>query len=170
MRTISLAHFNDRPPECPIDTVVIHSMSAPENSDPFDIKACIDLLNHHKVSAHYLIDRQGKVINCVEESKRAWHAGASKMPFSDDSREDVNNFSIGVELIGNETTPFTSLQYSALASLTMDMALRHPIRVIIGHEHIAPSRKTDPGPLFDWKEFSTQIGVDTFRFWKNEKI
>ena len=91
------------------------------------------------------------------------------MPFGDDSRESVNAFSIGVELVATETSGFTKMQYKHLATLTMDIVARHPIKAILGHDHIAPGRKTDPGPNFDWTHYRQElknlgIVLDQIRF------
>lgn len=162
-----LPHFEQRPPGIDIDTFVIHSMFCPGASDPFDALACIDLLDQHKVSAHYVIDRLGALWRLVDERDKAWHAGASKMPFKDDGREGVNAFSIGVELIGSPDEAFTEEQYRRLAELTKDIMSRHPIRNIVGHEHIAPSRKQDPGVNFSWNTYRKQlsaVGLDKVNF------
>lgn len=139
-------HCDDRP--CLVDTIVIHSCYAPDANDPFCPNESIALFNYHKVSAHYLIGRDGFVLNLVPEEKRAWHAGVSKLPFADDSREAVNDFSIGIELIGKDD--FTDQQYESLNRLISEIQLRHQIKYILGHNQIAPGRKTDPGEGFDW--------------------
>ena len=79
------------------------------------------------------------------------------MPFTDDPRGNVNDFSIGIELLGNQEFGFCKKQYQALARLTKQICKRHPIRHILGHEHIAPGRKTDPGPAFDWQYFGSLL-------------
>jgi len=102
-----------------------------------------------KVSAHFLIDRKGDVTQYVPVQRRAWHAGVSVWQ----GREGCNDFSIGVELEGDAKTPFEPNQYATLASLTALIQTRYPtVKTdrIVGHEHIAPGRKWDPGPLFDW--------------------
>lgn len=157
-----LAHFDERPQGTAIDTIVVHSLYAEDCPTPDDPMACIDALDRHKVAAHYLIDRAGNVWRNVPEEKRAWHAGVSRMPR--DGREGVNAFSIGIELIGVEGAPFTNDQYESLALLCREIVSRHPIADIVGHEHIAPGRKTDPGPLFDWKLFERRLGIPAIRF------
>ncbi len=155
MRIQPLNHFNDRPSGLAIDTIVIHSMYDPSHSDELchDAASCIKLLDSNKVAAHYAVARDGTVFRLVEESKRAWHAGQSKMPFADDSRENVNDFSIGIELICSEASLCTAEQYDGLVTLTLDIFSRHPIKNIVGHDQIAPGRKTDPGPCFNWNKF-----------------
>lgn len=102
-----------------------------------------------KVSAHLLIDRQGNLTQYVPLHRRAWHAGASCFQ----GRENCNDFSIGIELEGTETIPFTAAQYTALAEVTRVLMDTYPelsLDRIVGHCDIAPGRKTDPGPSFDW--------------------
>lgn len=144
-------YFDDRPTGVVIDTIIIHSMYNPLNESlRFDAPCCKDLLDTQSVSAHYLVDRNGKCFRCVAEEKRAWHAGESKMP--SDGRERVNEFSIGIELIGDETSGFTDDQYSALVDVTKAISRRYPIRNIFGHRDIAPHRKSDP-LNFEWKRY-----------------
>lgn len=164
-----LAHSNDRPPGTAVDTIVIHSLYAKESADALSMNACREILDTCQVSAHYLISREGEVWNLVDEEKRAWHAGVSKMPFAEDSRENVNHFSIGIELICDEQSDFSPEQYESLALLTFDIMSRNPIRNIVGHEHIAPGRKVDPGSRFDWPRYRALIqsgnqGKDEIKF------
>ena len=164
-----LIHANDRPAGTAVDTLIIHSLYAKDNADALSLAACYAVLDACQVSAHYLISRDGEVWNLVEEDKRAWHAGVSKMPFSEDTRENVNHFSVGIELICDENTDFSAEQYESLALLTFDIMSRHPIGNILGHEHIAPGRKVDPGPRFDWPRYRALVegglkGGRTVRF------
>lgn len=102
-----------------------------------------------KVSAHYLIGRDGRTLQFVCEKDEAWHAGAS----SYEGKENCNQYSIGVELVGTEISGFTDEQYNYLIELTNDIKQKYPAittKRIVGHEHIAPGRKIDPGKLFDW--------------------
>lgn len=145
-----LPHFNERPTGTTVDTLIIHSISAGANCSA---KSCIDLLDQHKVAAHYLIDRDGRLYQTVDEKERAWHAGDSMLPFADDPRTVVNDFSIGIELITPPDNSFTEEQYQTLSDLTHDIASRHTLKYILGHEHISPGRKTDPGINFDWDKF-----------------
>ncbi len=132
-----------------VDTIVLHTMWAPGAPDPFSVETCKLALDASEVSAHYLIGRTGDVWRCVAEERRAWHAGVSRMPFADDTREAVNHFSIGIELIASSDSGCTEEQYGALVMLIGDLAKRHPIRNVVGHNHIAPDRKSDPWS-FDW--------------------
>jgi len=148
-----IVHFDERPSK--IDTIIIHSCFAPDAKDPFDTQESISLFNQCGVSAHYLISRDGNILNLVPEEKRAWHAGISKLPFKDDQREAVNDFSIGIELIGE--SDFTEDQYLALIDLINQINTRHKIKYILGHNHIAPNRKTDPGENFDWSRLKSSF-------------
>ena len=146
--------FEERPKDTVIDTLIIHSMHNPEAKNRFFALSCKECLDKHGVSSHYLIDLNGTVWQLVPEDKKAWHAGISKMP--EDGREGVNDFSVGIELIGSEDTYFTGAQYQALALLTKDILSRHPIQYIYGHNDIAPGRKTDPWGL-DWSRYWQDI-------------
>lgn len=146
-----------------IDTIVIHSMYAAEagEEDQYSIAACIHLLNSLEVSAHYFIDKTGKIAQSVDEVRQAWQAGKSKMP-TPDSREKVNAFSVGIELIGKEEDGFTEEQYLSLVGLVAQIMSRLPIRNIVGHSDIAtaevrPDPKTDPGVNFDWELFTNLL-------------
>lgn len=103
-----------------------------------------------RVSAHFFIRRDGELVQLVACDKRAWHAGVSCWQ----GRERCNDFSIGVELEGCDDQPFADLQYAALAHLVGVLAQRYPLRHMTGHSDIAPGRKTDPGPFFEWSRFS----------------
>lgn len=133
-----------------VDTIVIHSMYAPGAPNEFAPEACVAALDQYKVSAHYLVTLTGDIWQLVEETKRAWHAGVSRMPGPSDTRENVNHFSIGIELIGRSENGFSGEQYHALAALCRDIGDRYPITNIVGHDQIAPGRKDDPGGRFDW--------------------
>ncbi len=108
-----------------------------------------------KVSAHFFIRRDGELIQFVPCRMRAWHAGASCWQ----GRERCNDFSIGVELEGADELPFTDAQYTCLIGLAQALRTAYPSLVdIAGHSDIAPGRKTDPGPHFDWERFRQQAG------------
>lgn len=98
------------------------------------------------VSAHFFIRRDGRVIQFVPCTARAWHAGVSTWQ----GRERCNDFSIGIELEGTDDTPFTDVQYAVLNRLLDLLEQSYPIEAVVGHADIAPGRKTDPGPCFDW--------------------
>ena len=109
-----------------------------------------------KVSAHYFIDREGTVIELVDPDQMAWHAGESSF----EGREECNPFSIGIELEGTPKHPFTQKQYRSLLELCLMLTKRYPLITperIVGHCDIAPGRKEDPGPFFDWERFKDQL-------------
>ena len=106
-----------------------------------------------KVSSHFLIRRDGGVVQFVSGSQRAWHAGVSTWQ----GRSRCNDFSIGVELEGSDFVPFTDVQYLVLTRLTRRLQRAYPITTIVGHADIAPGRKTDPGPFFDWTRYRTLL-------------
>ncbi len=108
-----------------------------------------------KVSAHFLIRRDGDIVQFVACGKRAWHAGVSSWR----GRERCNDFSIGIELEGDDYQPFAGAQYAALARLTRRLCRAYPITGIAGHSDVAPQRKTDPGPFFDWARYLSMIGA-----------
>ena len=100
-----------------------------------------------RVSSHFLIRRDGSLLQFVSCERRAWHAGVSAWR----GRTRCNDFSIGVELEGTDTRPYTARQYQRLARLVRALRSRYPIAELVGHSDIAPGRKTDPGPAFDWR-------------------
>jgi AmpD protein len=104
------------------------------------------------VSAHFFIRRDGSLIQFVPCTQRAWHAGASNWQ----GRERCNDFSIGIELEGSDDLPFTDAQYAALIPLVQQLKQTYPIAAVAGHSDIAPGRKTDPGPHFDWQRLYAQ--------------
>ena len=106
-----------------------------------------------RVSSHFFIRRRGELIQFVRCSKRAWHAGLSFWQ----GRERCNDFSVGIELEGTDATAFNQAQYRTLARVTRSLQAAYPIRDIVGHADIAPGRKTDPGPLFDWGRYRALI-------------
>jgi AmpD protein len=124
-------------------------MYVPGAREPFELKKCIAALDKARVSAHFLISRRGKIVQLVPPEKRAWHAGVSRMPFTNDARENVNHFSIGVELIGTPEGSFTDSQYKALGQLLRLLSKRFPLRALVGHDVIAPGRKVDPGKALE---------------------
>lgn len=153
------ANFDARPDPGEIDLLVIHNISLPPGQ--FGGNYVCDLFtnqlncNAHpyfaqlrdlRVSAHFLILRNGEVIQFVSTKDRAWHAGVSSFA----GRERCNDFSIGIELEGTDFEPFEAAQYATLAELTHSLHEWYALAAVTGHEHIAPGRKTDPGPHFDW--------------------
>ena len=150
-----------RPMAVDIDTLVVHCVSLPERGrDPALVEALFlnqlnialhptfaELEGLH-VSAHFLIDRAGKVTQFVSCERRAWHAGIS----AGMNRANFNHFSIGVELLGDIYTPFERAQYNSLKRLIIELKKRYPLRYAVAHSEICPTRKTDPGQFFEWKD------------------
>jgi AmpD protein len=160
-------NFGARPPGAAIDLVVVHSISLPPgaygtgevqrlftNALDWDAHPYYAGIRGLQVSAHFFIERDGKVWQFVSCDDRAWHAGPSAYR----GRENCNNDSIGIELEGLEGDRFEPAQYQALVVLCRDIAHRYPVAHIAGHEHVAPGRKRDPGPGFDWN--ALERGLD----------
>lgn len=135
-------------PEKPrsIDTIIIHSSYNALGGDPYNLESLLKEYHQYGVSAHYVIDREGKIYRLVSEKNIAYHAGVSKTP---DGRTSVNNFSIGIELMNKEDGKFTSDQYNSLKNLISDIKSRYKVKYVLGHNQIAPGRKTDPWN-FEW--------------------
>ncbi|CUS47374.1 MAG: N-acetylmuramoyl-L-alanine amidase AmpD [Idiomarinaceae bacterium HL-53] len=162
-------HADDRPDADDISLLVIHGISLPagEFNTPYidDLfMGCLNCQSHPsfspleglRVSAHCVIFRTGQLVQYVPFNRRAWHAGVSEFQ----GRERCNDFSIGIELEGTDTTPYTEAQYEALIAVTKELLRTYPklsLERIVGHEHIAPGRKTDPGPAFDWSRFRAAL-------------
>ncbi|WP_185182686.1 1,6-anhydro-N-acetylmuramyl-L-alanine amidase AmpD [Mycoavidus sp. B2-EB] len=153
-------NFDERPLGMTPTLIVIHNISLPP--DEFGGSQIEDLFCNRLdfaahpyyekirglcVSTHFLIRRNGALQQFVSCEDRAWHAGSSNFF----GRERCNDFSIGIELEGSDTVPFEESQYSRLAELVKVLIDRYPIGALVGHEDIAPGRKTDPGPHFDWR-------------------
>jgi AmpD protein len=165
-RFIPSPNHDERPADVEISLVVIHAISLPPGEfggdgverlftnrlDPaaHPYYATLDGL---RVSAHFFIRRDGTLIQFVPCGKRAWHAGISSWL----GRERCNDFSIGIELEGCDDKPFETLQYQRLAQLIGALAERYPLRDVAGHADIAPGRKTDPGPHFDWPRLRASL-------------
>jgi N-acetyl-anhydromuramyl-L-alanine amidase AmpD len=128
-----------------IDTVVLHSSHA-VSGDPYDVSAVIALWKSYGVAPHYMIARDGTIYQLVADKNIAYHAGDSKMP---DGRTGVNNFSIGVEILNTKTDDYTSAEYSAVKKLIGILEGKYGNLKVVGHDTIAPGRKTDPWN-FDW--------------------
>jgi len=172
MRTchfIRSPHFNDRPAGTDVDLIVLHAISLPPGEfDSCSVKdlftAKLDIKTHPsftsleglRVSAHFLVDRRGICIQFVPVSKQAWHAGKSSW----EGRSNCNDYSIGIEIIGDENQPFTLKQYRETARLCcvlMDKLPSISINRIVGHSNIAPDRKWDPGRQWDWDHFQRSL-------------
>jgi AmpD protein len=161
-------NFNERPPKQIIDTLVIHNISLPpEEFDNDNVLAFFtNQLDHNQhpyfetirgvqVSSHLYIRRNGEIVQFVPFSKRAWHAGESEFK----GRRNCNDFSIGIELAGSDTTPFTPQQYESLSQIIQLLRQNYPIPQsnVVGHSDVAPTRKTDPGALFDWHHLNMLV-------------
>lgn len=163
--------FDDRDDESDISLLVIHCISLPAKQ--FGLPYIRDLflgrldciaddsfqdLQGLQVSAHLLIDRAGKISQFVPFNKRAWHAGVSEYG----GRNGCNQFSIGIELEGFDDIAYTDAQYQALSKTSQWLLQQYPKITpldIVGHSDIAPGRKTDPGPAFDWQRFRKSLGL-----------
>ena len=158
-RYLASPNCDERPPGAAITLLVIHNISLPPGEFGGDgivrlFTNDLDLAAHPyyrtlaglRVSAHFLIRRTGELLQFVPCTKRAWHAGVSSWC----GRGGCNDFSIGVELEGTDDVPYTEAQYRVLAELARALQSAYPIADIAGHCDIAPTRKTDPGPSFDW--------------------
>ncbi len=159
---ISSDNFDDRPDGQNINLIVVHNISLPpdEYGGPYISQLFTNQLkkDEHpyfadiyqlKVSSHLLIRRDGEIIQYVPFHKRAWHAGASAYS----GRQCCNDFSIGIELEGSDNIPYETIQYEKLAKLILELRQNYPDidkNAITGHSDIAPGRKTDPGPAFNW--------------------
>ena len=171
-RYLPSANFDSRPAAADIEALIIHAISLPPSqfggddvarffTNALDFRAndYYGQLRQLRVSSHFYIQRHGELLQFVPTLFRAWHAGESRCL----GRTGVNDFSIGIELEGCDTETFTEKQYQVLLQLSRVLMSAYPkIRVdhIFGHEHIAPERKTDPGPWFDWYRYlKTLAGV-----------
>ena len=156
------ANCNDRP-DGEVSLLVIHNISLPpgqfgtgkvqaffQNALDIDEHPYFSSIADLRVSAHFLIERDGAVTQFVSCLARAWHAGVSCF----EGRDACNDFSLGIELEGTDELPFSDRQYASLYELTRQLQAGYPaitVERITGHSNIAPQRKTDPGPCFDWQ-------------------
>lgn len=168
-RHVPSPNFGPRPERMPIDMVVVHSISLPPgvyggleveqlftNQLDWSAHPYFEQIRGAEVSAHFYIRRDGELIQFVSVLDRAWHAGRSSWQ----GRDNCNDFSIGVELEGLEDHPFDPPQYETLQKLIMALKQQWPIATVVGHEHVAPGRKNDPGKAFDWKGLQHRLGAN----------
>ena len=164
-----------RPAGCAVDLLVVHAISLPpgeyggpwvdalfRNRLPPDRHPYFAEVHRLRVSAHLFVDRAGRAVQYVPLDRRAWHAGASCYA----GRERCNDFSIGIELEGLPGEPFEPAQYASLAALVAALRPAFPGLAagrIVGHSDIAPGRKADPGPTFDWARLHALLGDDPER-------
>lgn len=160
-------NHNDRPEGQSVDLLIIHNITLPPGqfggpyiADMFmnrldcDLHPFFDQLRDLHVSSHFFIRRTGELVQFVPTEKRAWHAGVSNFK----GREGCNDFSIGIEVEGTDFVPFEPAQYDTLVALTKALKIRYPqMQTVTGHEHVAPVRKTDPGPFFDWIGYQRRL-------------
>lgn len=167
IRLVPSPNFDQRDKNENVSLLVIHNISLPpyQYGGPYIEQLFTNRLDPHahpffesikhlRVSAHFLIRRDGEIVQFVSTENRAWHAGVSRF----NGRESCNDFSIGIELEGCDFEPFEPEQYEILSQLTKVLRARYTLRAVRGHEHIAPGRKTDPGPYFDWQKYQTESG------------
>lgn len=167
-RRVPTPNFDERPPGTPVDLVVLHNISLPPGQfGSGDIEAFFQnrldpdkhpffaTIHQVQVSAHFLVTRRGELVQFVPCTQRAWHAGQSEFF----GRPRCNDFSIGIEIEGCDDLPFTPAQYDTVAALVPALLAAYPVRAIAGHSDIAPGRKTDPGPHFDWARFATEASL-----------
>ncbi len=159
-------NFGPRPEGTAIDLVVLHSISLPPgqyggdeierlftNQLDWDAHPYFQQIRGMEVSAHFLVRRDGGLLQFVSCDQRAWHAGRSQWQ----GRDNCNDFSVGIELEGLEGELFEPAQYATLVPLMRALRSRYPIRHVAGHEHVAPGRKIDPGPGFDWARLQSAL-------------
>lgn len=166
VRRLPSPNYDARPTGGPKSLLIIHSISLPPEKFEGDaverlFTNSLNLEEHPyytqlrgiKVSSHFFIRRNGELIQFVSCQHRAWHAGVSLWK----GRSRCNDFSIGIELEGSDSVPFTDFQYQKLLYLTRRLLRAYPISDVVGHADVAPGRKTDPGPCFDWMRYKNAL-------------
>ena len=168
-RHVASPNHDERPSGVSAELIVVHGISLPPgefggpwidrlftNSLPADAHPYFAGVAQLRVSSHLLVRRDGDVVQYVPLQRRAWHAGVSSYL----GREKCNDFSIGIELEGTDETPYTPAQYAALSGLIVALCAAYPQLSptrLTGHNDIAPGRKTDPGPSFDWPRLKAMV-------------
>lgn len=165
-RRIDSPNCDERPAGTCVELLVLHNISLPPgvfggdeierfftNTLDHDAHPFFVALRDVRVSTHFLIRRQGEILQFVPTGKRAWHAGVSCWR----GRERCNDFSIGIELEGADKTPYEAPQYEALVALARTINRLYRLAEVVGHSDIAPGRKTDPGGAFDWPRFRSAL-------------
>jgi N-acetyl-anhydromuramoyl-L-alanine amidase len=168
-RRLPSPNFGARPAHAAVDLIVLHSISLPPgeyggdavfqlftNTLDWGAHPYFESIRGIEVSAHFFIRRNGELWQMVSCDARAWHAGHSRYR----GRDSCNDDSVGIELEGLEGRTFEAAQYETLAALSAAVASHYPIAHVAGHEHIAPGRKQDPGPGFDWPALHQSLGWD----------
>ena len=156
-------NYNQRPEQTEIQLLVVHNISLPpsqfgggyieqffQNQLDWSVHPYFQTIEGMQVSTHLLILRSGEVLQFVNFNDRAWHAGRSTYL----AKKECNDYSIGIELEGSDDTPFEAVQYTVLAEVIRVLQAAYPkiLQHLAGHSDIAPGRKTDPGPFFDWSK------------------
>jgi AmpD protein len=172
VRRVPSPNCDERPPGTAIDTVIVHHISLPPerfqgdaverlftNSLDHGAHPWFERLRGVRVSAHLLVRRHGGVVQFVSCEARAWHAGESSLL----GRARCNDFSIGIELEGSSLRPFTGSQYRRLEALLVSLSRRYPLALIAGHSDVAPGRKEDPGPFFEWQALEPVLRMTGIR-------
>lgn len=167
-------HCDERPAGVAVSLVVMHSISLPPGvyggrdverlfAGTLDsgCRPGYASLAGLRVSAHFFVRRDGTVLQFVDADRRAWHAGVSLWQ----GRERCNDFSIGIEMEGLEGLPFVAVQYRSAGRLLRDLRVRFPIVHVVGHEHVAPGRKRDPGAAFDWSRLRRRLDASAPQVW-----
>jgi len=163
-----------RPADSAVSLIVVHSISLPPgvyggdqieqffaNRLDWSAHPYFETIRGLQVSAHFVVRRSGELLQFVSCERRAWHAGRSAWR----GRENCNDYSLGIELEGLEGEPFEAAQYDTLVALAPVLARRYPIEAVVGHEHIAPGRKHDPGAGFDWSSLRTRLAAIGLADW-----
>jgi AmpD protein len=158
-RRVDSPNQDDRPDAAPVTLLVLHCISLPPGDfggpwiehlftnrlDPSAHPYFVDIAPL-RVSSHFLVRRDGELLQFVSTLKRAWHAGVSHWQ----GRDRCNDFSVGIEFEGCNVLPFEAAQYARARALIDALSRRHPVADVVGHSDVAPGRKTDPGACFDW--------------------
>jgi AmpD protein len=169
---VASPNFSARPADARVDGVVLHSISLPPgeyggdgirqlftNTLDWSAHPYYETIRGLEVSAHFVVRRDGAVLQFVSIDDRAWHAGRSNWA----GRDECNDWTIGIELEGLEGDTFEPAQYAALERLLPAIDRNRAIRHVVGHEHVAPGRKIDPGPGFDWPGLAARLRWDAAR-------
>ncbi|MFT3953397.1 MAG: 1,6-anhydro-N-acetylmuramyl-L-alanine amidase AmpD [Piscinibacter sp.] len=175
-RRVDSPNFGPRPEGATVSLLLLHSISLPPgeyggdaierlftNRLDWDAHPYYQTIRGAQVSAHFLVRRDGSLLQFVSCDQRAWHAGRSAWK----GRDNCNDFSIGVELEGLEGETFEAAQYDATMTLAAGLARRYPIAAVAGHEHVAPGRKGDPGAGFEWlrlRDGLVSVGLADWEF------
>jgi AmpD protein len=165
-RHVHSPNQDERPDGTPLELIVVHSITLPPGEFGGDsilrlFTNTLDAAEHPffeeikdlRVSAHFLVRRDGELIQFVAVPRRAWHAGVSSF----EGRPRCNDYSVGIEMEGTDDVPFTDVQYQVLVDLCRHLTEQFSLVAIAAHSEIAPGRKTDPGPMFDWLRITSEI-------------